>query len=124
MMKKEEGPEPGKALATPAVRRLARDMGLDIDTVPGTGIGGRVTEKDVRSFQTPQRTQAATPQAPAAKAAIAPSRPATQPAIQPDASLTRGALSVAAAAPDAENRRRSISKMLSVNSTAGNSSAM
>ncbi|HVU64097.1 MAG TPA: dihydrolipoamide acetyltransferase family protein [Phycisphaerales bacterium] len=40
--------EAGKALATPAVRRLARDLGLDIDSVPGTGIGGRVLEKDVR----------------------------------------------------------------------------
>ncbi len=40
---------PGKALATPAVRRLARDLGVDIDTCVGTGIGGRVVEKDVRS---------------------------------------------------------------------------
>ncbi|MBL8762099.1 MAG: E3 binding domain-containing protein, partial [Phycisphaerae bacterium] len=40
---------PGKALATPAVRRLARDLGLDIDTLTGTGIGGRVLEKDVRA---------------------------------------------------------------------------
>lgn len=40
---------PGKALATPAVRRLARDLGVDIDTVRGSGIGGRVTEKDVRA---------------------------------------------------------------------------
>ncbi|MBX3351882.1 MAG: 2-oxo acid dehydrogenase subunit E2 [Phycisphaeraceae bacterium] len=40
----------GKALATPAVRRVARDLGVDIDTVPGSGIGGRVTEKDVRAF--------------------------------------------------------------------------
>jgi pyruvate dehydrogenase E2 component (dihydrolipoamide acetyltransferase) len=41
--------QPGKALATPAVRRLARDLGVDIDRVQGTGIGGRVTEKDVRA---------------------------------------------------------------------------
>ena len=41
--------EAGKALATPAVRRLARDLGVDIDAVPGTGIGGRVLEKDVRA---------------------------------------------------------------------------
>ncbi len=41
--------EAGKALATPAVRRLARDMGVDIDGIAGTGIGGRVLEKDVRS---------------------------------------------------------------------------
>lgn len=40
----------GKALATPAVRRLARDLGVDINAITGTGIGGRVTEKDVRSF--------------------------------------------------------------------------
>ncbi|HYE01712.1 MAG TPA: dihydrolipoamide acetyltransferase family protein [Phycisphaerales bacterium] len=40
---------PGKALATPAVRRLARDLGVDINTVTGTGIAGRVTEKDVRA---------------------------------------------------------------------------
>ncbi len=39
----------GKALATPAVRRLARDLGVDINTVRGSGIGGRVTEKDVRA---------------------------------------------------------------------------
>lgn len=40
---------PGKALATPAVRRLARDLGVEIDSVRGSGIGGRVLEKDVRS---------------------------------------------------------------------------
>ncbi len=39
----------GKALATPAVRRLARDMGVDIDVVRGTGLGGRVTAKDVKA---------------------------------------------------------------------------
>jgi pyruvate dehydrogenase E2 component (dihydrolipoamide acetyltransferase) len=40
---------PGKALATPAVRRLARDLGVDIGAVRGTGIGGRVLEKDIRA---------------------------------------------------------------------------
>lgn len=39
----------GKALAAPAVRRLARDLGVDIDSIPGTGIGGRVTANDVRN---------------------------------------------------------------------------
>lgn len=39
----------GKALATPAVRRLARDLGVNIDSVTGTGLAGRVTEKDVRA---------------------------------------------------------------------------
>jgi len=40
---------PGKALATPAIRRLARDLGVEIDSIPGTGIGGRVVEKDIRA---------------------------------------------------------------------------
>ncbi len=40
----------GKALATPAVRRLARDAGVNIDQVPGSGIGGRVTKKDIEAF--------------------------------------------------------------------------
>ncbi|MGP1272861.1 MAG: dihydrolipoamide acetyltransferase family protein [Phycisphaerales bacterium] len=39
----------GKALATPAVRRLARDLGVDINSCAGTGLGGRVTKKDVEA---------------------------------------------------------------------------
>jgi len=34
--------------ATPAARRLAREAGLDLNTVSGTGPGGRITEADVR----------------------------------------------------------------------------
>jgi len=45
------GPTVGtKALATPAVRRIAREAGIDINRVPGTGRGGRVTASDVQSF--------------------------------------------------------------------------
>lgn len=50
----------GKALATPAVRRLARDLGVNIDAVAGTGIGGRVTKKDVENA--PQGGASAAPQ--------------------------------------------------------------
>lgn len=32
---------------TPRARRLAADLGVDLDSVPGTGPGGRVTEDDV-----------------------------------------------------------------------------
>jgi pyruvate dehydrogenase E2 component (dihydrolipoamide acetyltransferase) len=38
-----------KPLATPATRKLARDLGLDLRTVPPTGDGGRVTQDDVRA---------------------------------------------------------------------------
>ncbi len=40
----------GKALATPAVRRIAREQGIDIDRVPGSGRGGRVTASDIEAF--------------------------------------------------------------------------
>ncbi len=36
------------AIAAPAVRGLARELGVDIEKVKGTGAGGRVLEKDVR----------------------------------------------------------------------------
>ncbi len=42
---------PGEVLATPGVRALAKELGVDIASVRGTGPGGRVTETDVRSFQ-------------------------------------------------------------------------
>lgn len=34
-------------LATPATRRLAREMGIDINQLSGTGLAGRVTREDV-----------------------------------------------------------------------------
>jgi pyruvate dehydrogenase E2 component (dihydrolipoyllysine-residue acetyltransferase) len=34
--------------ATPLVRRVAQELGVDLAGVPGTGPGGRVTEEDVR----------------------------------------------------------------------------
>ena len=36
--------------ATPAVRRLAKDLGVDLSVVSGSGPGGRVTREDVESF--------------------------------------------------------------------------
>ncbi len=35
-------------LATPATRRLARELGVDISQITGTGLEGRITEEDVR----------------------------------------------------------------------------
>ena len=42
-------PPAAGAVSTPAVRRLARDLGVEIGGVTGTGTGGRVTADDVRS---------------------------------------------------------------------------
>jgi pyruvate dehydrogenase E2 component (dihydrolipoamide acetyltransferase) len=45
----ESRPEPGKGrvLAAPAVRRRARELGVDLAAVRGSGPGGRVTQEDV-----------------------------------------------------------------------------
>ena len=43
----------GKALATPSVRRIAKEMGIDINAVTPTGRGGRVTASDVQSQSSP-----------------------------------------------------------------------
>jgi pyruvate dehydrogenase E2 component (dihydrolipoamide acetyltransferase) len=43
--------------ASPRARRLARELGVDLAAVSGTGPGGHVTEKDVRSASTPQKRE-------------------------------------------------------------------
>jgi len=40
----------GRALAKPPVRKLAKDLGLDLSQVPGSGKGGIVTRADLESY--------------------------------------------------------------------------
>jgi len=40
----------GEGHHSPAVRQLAREQGVDLSQVTGTGAGGRVTKKDVQDF--------------------------------------------------------------------------
>ncbi|HNV21759.1 MAG TPA: 2-oxo acid dehydrogenase subunit E2 [Candidatus Hydrogenedentes bacterium] len=47
-------PSPDTAPATPSVRRFAREIGIDITKVPGTGEGGRITHDDVKAFSRAQ----------------------------------------------------------------------
>jgi pyruvate dehydrogenase E2 component (dihydrolipoamide acetyltransferase) len=69
----------GKALATPAVRRIAREAGIDINQIGGTGRGGRVTASDVLNA-----TDVASPPATnRARPAHATSRPSTEDAAAP-----------------------------------------
>ena len=41
---------PGKVYAGPAVRRLAREMGVPLSEVQGTGVAGRIVKDDVKAF--------------------------------------------------------------------------
>ncbi|MFB6286464.1 MAG: dihydrolipoamide acetyltransferase family protein [Candidatus Bipolaricaulia bacterium] len=65
----------GRVLATPATRKLARELGVDISQVPGSGPAGRVTDDDVRalaesgaSAEAPAEAEGAPEAAPAAAA--------------------------------------------------------
>jgi pyruvate dehydrogenase E2 component (dihydrolipoyllysine-residue acetyltransferase) len=45
---------PGKVRATPLVRRVAQELGVNLESLQGTGPQGRVTEDDVRKAATMQ----------------------------------------------------------------------
>jgi pyruvate/2-oxoglutarate dehydrogenase complex dihydrolipoamide acyltransferase (E2) component len=49
----ERGPS-AKVRATPLVRRVAQELGVDLSAVAGSGPGGRITEDDVRGAAAPQ----------------------------------------------------------------------
>jgi pyruvate dehydrogenase E2 component (dihydrolipoamide acetyltransferase) len=42
-------PDATRVQATPVVRRISHELGVDLTTVAGTGPGGRITEDDVRA---------------------------------------------------------------------------
>ena len=46
----EAAAEATSVTAAPAVRKLARDLGVDLAMVSGSGPGGRVTREDVQAF--------------------------------------------------------------------------
>lgn len=47
----QEPARQGKALASPAVRRMARALDIDLSRVPGSGKHGRVYKEDITRFQ-------------------------------------------------------------------------
>ncbi len=69
----------GAALATPAARRLARDLNVDLGTVEGTGEGGRISKDDIYQAA---GNQAAGNQAAGSQAALPVAAP---PALDKDA---------------------------------------
>lgn len=52
-----------RALATPYVRQLAREMKVDLDKVRGTGPAGRITEQDLQAFANGEVEEKVTPKA-------------------------------------------------------------
>ena len=66
--------QPQDAYVTPIVRKLANDLGVNLASVRGTGIGGRIRKEDVEAAA-PKSAVAAVASAPASAAASTPSAP-------------------------------------------------
>ena len=65
-----------EAYVTPLVRKLASEKGVDLATVVGTGVGGRIRKQDVLAAAERPAAPAATPAAPATPAPAAAPAPA------------------------------------------------
>jgi len=89
--------------SSPLVRRMAREHGIDLRQIRGTGIGGRITKHDVLAFLERRQAAASTVVAPPATPAVtppAPPAPAT-PSVMPPATPAMTAPAVAAPPPAA-----------------------
>ncbi|MFI1756984.1 2-oxoglutarate dehydrogenase, E2 component, dihydrolipoamide succinyltransferase [Streptomyces sp. NPDC020571] len=75
------------AYVTPLVRKLAAENGVDLSSVKGTGVGGRIRKQDVLAAA--EAAKAAAP-APAAAAAVTAGGPAAKKAPTLEASPLRG----------------------------------
>ncbi|MCX7624098.1 MAG: 2-oxoglutarate dehydrogenase complex dihydrolipoyllysine-residue succinyltransferase [Thermomicrobium sp.] len=97
--------------ATPAVRRLAEEYGVDLSQVPASGEGGRVTREDILRYVA-QRRAAPQPADGAAAVTVAPppttAPPAPQPAAAPSVEIGPTAVSAPLVAPAAGRREERI----------------
>jgi pyruvate dehydrogenase E2 component (dihydrolipoamide acetyltransferase) len=77
--------EEEEARSSPLVRKIAREHGVSLSQVSGTGLGGRITKQDILSFiESPSSAPAAAPQSqPASAPPAATSRPTAPPAPAP-----------------------------------------
>jgi pyruvate dehydrogenase E2 component (dihydrolipoamide acetyltransferase) len=89
----------GRAKASPVARRIAREQGIDLSALQGTGPGGRIVKADVEAAASGGAPQAAAPAPAAAETAqavpAAPAAPAAEPQAAPAAAPPPPAASVA-----------------------------
>jgi pyruvate dehydrogenase E2 component (dihydrolipoamide acetyltransferase) len=97
-------PTPGRPTsvkALPVVRKLARDAGLELETVKGTGTGGRITREDVESAIAASPVSASSP-----REVSPPSTP-----LRPDDSPSVGGTTVEIEVPARDDERRPMSRL-------------
>jgi len=78
--------EDEEARSSPLVRKIAREHGVSLSQISGTGLGGRITKQDIMSFiegQGSSQPAPATSSAPAQPAAAAPAPRPAVPAAYP-----------------------------------------
>ena len=77
-------PDEEEARSSPLVRKIAREHGIALSQITGTGLGGRITKQDILSFIDSQSSaSAAAASAAPSPAASAPSGPSSRPAPAP-----------------------------------------
>jgi pyruvate dehydrogenase E2 component (dihydrolipoamide acetyltransferase) len=95
------GTDESAAYVTPLVRKLATQHSVDLGSLTGTGIGGRIRKQDVLDAAEQAKAAAAQPAAPAAPAAAPPSTPSAP------------AASAAPSAPAAASPKRGTTEKMS-----------
>ena len=84
---REAEPEPGGSRRfSPVVLKIAAEEGIDLNRVPGTGIGGRVSKRDLQRYLDSLR-KGGTPAAVAAPATNGAAQSSSRPAASPAAPL-------------------------------------
>ncbi|MET8549733.1 2-oxoglutarate dehydrogenase, E2 component, dihydrolipoamide succinyltransferase [Micromonospora zamorensis] len=83
------GGEEAAGYVTPLVRKLAGEHGVDLSSLNGTGVGGRIRKQDVLEAAEKAKAAKAAPAAAPAQA-TAPSAAAAKPAAKPQPSGKRG----------------------------------
>ena len=97
----DDASDDATAYVTPLVRKLAQQHGIELSSVAGTGIGGRIRKQDILDAAAAQQGAAQTAATPAAAASAtpAPAQAATSAPVQ------------ASAGPDHSSKRGSTEKM-------------
>ena len=72
--------EDEEARSSPLVRKIAREHGVSLSRISGTGLGGRITKQDIMSFIESQGSSQPAPATPSAPAQLAAAAPAPRPA--------------------------------------------
>ncbi|MFY9808649.1 MAG: 2-oxoglutarate dehydrogenase, E2 component, dihydrolipoamide succinyltransferase [Pseudonocardiaceae bacterium] len=100
----------GAPYVTPLVRKLATEHGIDLSTIQGTGVGGRIRKQDVlAAVETPEPATQLEP--------VAQPQPEPREPQQPPATAASRSAEVSAAASGPRSRTEKMSRMRSVIAT-------